>query len=148
MENIKIRYFYNGIGELKYQTEGSSGIDLIANENRDILSNETCLIKTGLYIIIPYGYEGQVRLRSSIALYGLMLGNGVGTIDSDYRGEVKVMLYNKTMCNYFIEEGKRIAQLIVAPIVKANLIDLKTMENFKTYSPTIRGIGGIGSTGV
>jgi dUTP pyrophosphatase len=100
------------------------------------------LVPTGLCVAVPEGYEGQVRGRSGLALRrGLGLANGVGTIDCDYRGEIKVILVNWSHEPQTIEPGARIAQFVLAPVARAELIDVPEL------SGTIRGAGGFGHTG-
>jgi len=128
-----------------YQTNGSSGADLKAdvNETLTIPPGERVLIPTGLFLQIPEGYEAQVRPRSGLAAKkGVTVLNTPGTIDSDYRGEVKVILINLGQDAFTITRGQRIAQIIVTPVVRARFI---TKEK---VSETVRGKGGFGSTGV
>ena len=126
-----------------YQTQGSSGIDLYAaiNKNIQVSSFSREAIPTGLCFEIPYGYEGQIRPRS-----GLFLKNGImplfGTIDSDFRGEVKILIINLSKDSFEITIGMRIGQLIFNKIEKAKLILSKTLTTTK------RGEKGFGSTGV
>ena len=98
-----------------YKTSGSSGIDLYANIENSIILNplEPTLIPTGIYVSIPEGYEGQIRARSGLALkHGITLANGIGTIDSDYRGEIGIILVNLSKKEYIVNKGDRIAQLV------------------------------------
>ena len=128
----------------KYATEDSAGMDLSSASQETVLlkPNETKLIPTNLIIEIPKGYEGQVRPRSGLALkHGITVLNSPGTIDADYRGEVKVLLINHSNEDFEIKYGERIAQLIIAKYEKA---ELKITENL---SETDRGTGGYGSTG-
>lgn len=135
---------YEGLEFPKYMTEGSSGLDLLAavSQSLQILPGERKLIPTGLQIGLPDGFEAQVRPRSGLALKdGIMLPNAPGTIDSDYRGEIQVILYNAGTQPFNVQRGMRIAQLVISPVVKAqlNLVD--------TLDPTTRGAGGFGHTG-
>ncbi|OLS01771.1 dUTP diphosphatase [Tissierella creatinophila] len=128
-----------------YKTDGSSGMDLQANIEAaiELKPLERVLVPTGLFISIPKGYEGQIRGRSGLALkYGIGLANGIGTIDSDYRGEIKVILVNMSNENYIINKGDRIAQFILSKYEK---IEFKEVENLKK---TTRGDGGFGHTGI
>jgi dUTP pyrophosphatase len=128
-----------------YATAGSAGMDLQANIPAPIVLRplERCLIPTGLFLEIPEGYEAQVRPRSGLALRkGLTILNAPGTIDSDYRGEVGVILVNLSSEEVVIEPGDRIAQLVVARYEK---VEWKELEEL---SFTERGSGGFGSTGV
>lgn len=128
----------------KYKTEGSAGLDLKANISESIEINplERKLIPTGIYISIPKGYEGQIRGRSGLALnHGITLANGIGTIDSDYRGELKVILINLSKETYIINKGDRIAQLVFIKHEIAQLIEVEELDN------TERGSGGFGHSG-
>jgi dUTP pyrophosphatase len=129
-----------------YQSAGAAGMDLVAAVPEDapmeLPSGARKLVPTGLVLQIPEGYEVQVRPRSGLAIrHGITLLNSPGTIDSDYRGEVMVMLINLGAEPVTIERGERIAQIIVAPVVQATLVEVKTV------SETERGAGGFGSTG-
>lgn len=129
----------------KYETSGSSGMDLLANveENVTIKSMERTLVPTGLFIEIPLGYEGQVRSRSGLSIKnGICLANGVGTIDSDYRGELKVPLINLSQEDFIVTKGLRIAQLIIARYEHVELVEVECIDNSN------RGTGGFGSTGL
>ena len=125
----------------KYMTEGASGMDLIANEDVVIAPHTWALVGTGLYLEIPEGYEGQIRPRSSLALkYGLTVLNAPGTIDSDYRGEIKVILINFGDKEISINMGDRIAQLVFAKVERVEFVP-RLGSSF-----TVRGDGGFGST--
>ena len=129
-----------------YATDGSAGMDLFAalpaGEERTLQSGERVLISTGLCLAIPRGYEGQVRPRSGLALrHGIALVNSPGTIDSDYRGVVQVLLVNLGQAPVTFRRGDRIAQLVVAPVIRAELLVVEHLED------TQRGSGGFGSTG-
>lgn len=129
----------------RYETEFSAGMDLRANttENVSLKPLERVLIKTGLFLEIPHGYEAQVRPRSGLALKkGLTVLNTPGTIDADYRGEVGVILVNLSNEIVNIEPGERIAQIVFARVEQADLIEVETL------SETSRGAGGFGSTGI
>ena len=128
-----------------YETFGSAGMDLPAAIKETIVlqSLERTAIPTGLQIAISDGFEGQVRPRSGLAFrYGLTVTNAPGTIDSDYRGELKVLLVNLGSDPITIERGMRIAQLVIAPAVQASVSEVATLDE------TDRGAGGFGSTGV
>lgn len=130
----------------EYQTEHAAGMDLIAalaeEEMIFLAMGERLLVPTGLAIEIPPGFEGQIRPRSGIALtYGVTVLNSPGTIDADYRGEIKVMLVNLGLETFTIERGTRIAQLIVAPVSRASFEVVTELED------SARGGGGFGSTG-
>jgi len=126
-----------------YTTEWASGMDLRANEALELAPMERRAIATGIRIAIPEGYEGQVRPRSGLALkQGVSIPNAPGTIDSDYRGEVKVILVNLGTSPVNIARGDRIAQLVICPVVRAELLVQSDLP------VTVRGAGGFGSTGV
>jgi dUTP pyrophosphatase len=129
-----------------YQTEQAAGLDLAAaiaeGEGLTVKPGGRVLVPTGLVLELPVGYEGQVRPRSGLALrHGVTVLNSPGTIDADYRGEVSVLLINLGPEPVMIHRGDRIAQLIIAPVVRANLVAAVTV------SETVRGAGGFGSTG-
>ncbi|MDR0747926.1 MAG: dUTP diphosphatase [Helicobacteraceae bacterium] len=127
----------------KYQTEEAAGFDLHALEDAEIAAGERALVRTGLAVAVPRGYELQVRPRSSLALkYGVTVLNTPGTVDSDYRGELLVILINLGRETYKINGGDRIAQAIVKTVEKVDLIEAREL------SDTMRGDGGFGSTGV
>lgn len=129
----------------EYKTKGSSGIDLYANLDNPVTINqfERALIPTGIYVSIPEGYEGQIRARSGLALkHGITLANGVGTIDSDYRGEIKIILINLGNEPFVIEKGDRIGQLV---ILKYERVKLKLVDKL---DETKRGKKGFGHTGI
>lgn len=128
----------------KYMTEGSSGLDLCADVDDFITINpqEVVSIPTGLRLEIPQGYEGQVRPRSGLAAkFGVTVINTPGTIDSDYRGEVKVLLINMSKLPFIVHRGDRIAQIVFSPIMRAEL------EFYEQLVETKRGEGGFGHTG-
>lgn len=128
----------------EYQTSQSAGLDLRANIDEPITlgSLERKLVGTGLFIELPEGFEAQIRPRSGLAFkYGLTVLNSPGTVDADYRGEIKVLLVNLSKEPFTIEDGERIAQMIVA---KHEQISWNLVESL---SDTERGAGGYGSTG-
>ncbi|WP_394906632.1 dUTP diphosphatase [uncultured Mesonia sp.] len=128
----------------QYATQGAAGMDLRANlEDKVILGPlERTLIKTGLYIELPIGYEAQVRPRSGLALKkGITVLNSPGTIDADYRGEIGIILVNLSQESFVIEDGERIAQMVIAQHEQANLKEVSVLEESQ------RGAGGFGSTG-
>ena len=128
----------------KYETLGSSGMDIAASikENIEINPGEKSIIPTGLILSIPKGFEIQIRPRSGLAAEkGISVLNTPGTIDADYRGEIKVILINLGKENFIVENGLRIAQMVVCPIVQANFEEVKDLDK------TTRGEGGFGSTG-
>ncbi|MDY0234479.1 MAG: dUTP diphosphatase [Gudongella sp.] len=142
---MKVRVVNNGSYKLpEYKTSGSSGVDLMANVDAPVVlkSLDRYLVPTGLFIEVPVGYEAQVRGRSGLAINnGISLANGIGTIDSDYRGEIKVILINLGKEEFIINPGDRIAQLV---LIKCEKIDFYQVENL---DETVRGTGGFGHTG-
>lgn len=127
-----------------YQTDGAAGMDLCALTNEPITLKplERKLIPTGLKMELPKGYEAQVRPRSGMSIkHGITLVNCVGTIDEDYRGEICIPIVNPSTENFTINNGDRIAQMIIAPVTKANIEIVTELSN------TQRGEGGFGSTG-
>ncbi len=128
-----------------YETNASAGMDLRANLQEPIILKplERALIPTGLFLALPVGFEAQVRPRSGLAIKkGITVLNTPGTIDSDYRGEVKVILVNLSNEEFKVEDGERIAQMIIAAHQKAEWIEVKEL------STTERAAGGFGHTGV
>lgn len=140
---VKIR---TASGQLPfYETEGSAGMDLRAmlEEPVTIEPGKRMLVPTGLFIELPVGYEAQIRARSGLAIKnGIGLVNGIGTIDSDYRGEIKVILINWGEEDFVIENGDRIAQMVIAKYERVE------WEKTDELSETERGTGGFGHTGV
>ena len=128
-----------------YETEYSAGMDIRAflSEDIEIKSLQRTLISTGLYIAVPKGHEVQIRPRSGLAIKnGISVLNAPGTIDADYRGEVKVILINLSDQPFIIRSGDRIAQMIVAPFTTAEWKETESLDE------TIRGAGGFGHTGL
>lgn len=128
----------------KYETSASAGMDLRANLDQPIELQplERKIIPTGLFIELPNGYEAQIRPRSGLAFkHGITVLNSPGTIDSDYRGELKIILINLSNSNFVISDGERIAQMIIASHIQANLIEVDVLTDTK------RGAGGFGHTG-
>lgn len=128
----------------EYKTEGSAGMDLTANLEEPIIlkSLERKLIPTGLFLELPVGYEAQVRPRSGLAFKnGITVLNTPGTIDADYRGEIGVILVNLSQDEFVVQDGERIAQLVIAKHEVANWIQVEELDE------TSRGAGGFGSTG-
>jgi dUTP pyrophosphatase len=128
-----------------YETEASAGMDLRANLEQAVILKPLgrAIIKTGLFIELPIGLEAQVRPRSGLAAkHGITVLNAPGTIDADYRGEIGVILVNLSSNDFTIENGERIAQLVIAKHERA------TWQPVQDLSETARGIGGFGSTGV
>jgi dUTP pyrophosphatase len=128
-----------------YATAGAAGMDLLAAIDKDLtlLPMERALVPTGIRIAVPSGYEAQIRPRSGLALkYGLALVNSPGTIDSDYRGPIKVIIINLGSEAVVIQRGDRIAQMVISPVAQARLIEAESLPE------TERGEGGFGHTGV
>lgn len=128
----------------KYETEGSAGMDLSANIDQALVLKplERMLIPTGLYISLPQGYEGQIRARSGLSYkHGITVTNGIGTIDSDYRGEICVNLVNISNQDYTISPGDRVAQLVISRYERVSLVEVEELDD------TNRSSGGFGHTG-
>lgn len=144
--NVKVKVINDGNHDLpEYETDGASGIDLKASIATPMALKplERALVPTGLFMSIPKGYEGQIRGRSGLALKnGITLANGVGTIDSDYRGEIKVILINLGDKEFIINDGDRIAQFILTQYEK---VEFELVDNLDL---TDRDSGGFGHTGI
>ena len=143
MVKLLIKKLHKNIILPEYKTDGSSGMDLMANVEQTvkILPGEKKIISTGIMVAIPEQYEIQIRPRSGLAAKnGISVLNTPGTIDSDYRGEIKVILINLGKDIFQINKNDRIAQMIVCPIIK---VELKEVESLPE---TVRGEGGFGST--
>jgi dUTP pyrophosphatase len=128
-----------------YETDASAGMDLRANLDTPVVlkSLERFLVPTGLFIELPVGFEAQIRPRSGLAIKkGITLLNSPGTIDADYRGEIKIILVNLSNDEFIINDGERIAQMIISKVEKAEWIAVEILEE------TIRGAGGFGHTGI
>ena len=126
-----------------YATDGAAGMDVVAAEDVDLAPGARHAIATGFALAIPHGFEVQVRPRSGLALkFGITCLNTPGTIDSDYRGEVKVILANLGSEPFAVRRGDRIAQLVPAPVQRANFLEVTHLDE------TERGAGGFGSTGI
>ena len=135
-----------GLSVPAYQTNDAAGLDLMAavpeNEPLTLAPGQYALVPTGLAIALPPGYEAQVRPRSGLAAkHGVTVLNSPGTIDADYRGEIKVILINHGQTAFVVKRGERIAQMVIAPMVQAALVPVAAL------SATDRGAGGFGSTG-
>jgi dUTP pyrophosphatase len=125
-----------------YQTTGAAGMDVRAAEDRTVQPGETALIPTGFTIAVPHGFEAQLRPRSGLALkHGITLLNSPGTVDSDYRGPVGVILTNLGNAPFFIHRGDRIAQMVICKVERAHWTEVKILDD------TERGEGGFGSSG-
>jgi len=145
MTKILIKRLSKNIPLPKYETEGSSGMDLAANVSQlvEIQPRETAIIPTGIAVSLPKNYEIQIRPRSGLAAKnGISVLNTPGTIDADYRGELKVILINLSEKIFKVEKGLRIAQMVLCPVTKAVLKEVDELEK------TERGSDGFGSTGI
>lgn len=126
----------------EYKSKGASGFDLVSIRSLWLHPKKTVIVPTGLFLELPEGYELQVRARSGFTVKNdIIVKNGIGTIDSDYRGEIGVILYNIGKRSVYIEKGERIAQGVIVPIVRA------IFEHVKEVKSTERGRNGYGSTG-
>ena len=144
MVKILVKKFDKNIKLPTYKTSGSSGMDLVAYIKNKITINpgKTAMIPTGIAIAIPKNYEIQIRPRSGLAAKkGISVLNTPGTVDADYRGEIKIILINLSKKLFVVKSGDRIAQMILCPIAKGKLKEVKELPR------TIRGQGGFGSTG-
>lgn len=146
MNKIKIRIINKSKSSLPtYQTEGAAGMDLYANLDEPVIieKGKIKLIPTGLFIALPLGYEAQIRSRSGMTLkHGIVVANGIGTIDCDYRGEIQIILINLGEKDYTINPGERIAQMVINQYSKA------VFEEVEVLDDTLRGEGGFGHSGV
>jgi dUTP pyrophosphatase len=145
MTEILIKRLSKNVTLPRYETEDSSGLDLAANIDKQIkiLPGKSEIIPTGLAVAIPKNFEIQIRPRSGLAAKNqVSVLNTPGTIDADYRGEIKVILINLSDKVFVVEKGLRIAQMVLCPVVKATLREVTKLEN------TERGSGGFGSTGI
>ena len=144
MTKILIKRLAKNVSLPKYETNGSSGMDLAANivKSIDINPGKTAIIPTGLAVSIPNGFEIQIRPRSGLAAkMNITVLNTPGTIDADYRGEIKIILINLSKECFTINKNDRIAQMVICPVVKVSL------EEVEELPKSFRGTGGFGSTG-
>ncbi len=127
-----------------YATEGSAGADLRSSSREDVTIEpmDRALIPAGFFLGLPEGFEAQVRSRSGLAVKGIVVANSPGTIDSDYRGEIKVILMNFSREPFTVRHGDRIAQMVIAPVSRASFYVVSSLAE------TARGEGGFGSTGI
>lgn len=146
MPNVRVKIINTSTNELPaYATSGSAGMDIRANLESPVVLQplERQLIPTGLFIELPEGHEAQVRPRSGLAIkQGITCLNSPGTVDADYRGELKVILINLSNTVQTVRHGDRIAQMIIAQVERADLIEVEALNE------TARGNGGFGHTGV
>ena len=144
MVKILVKKFDKNIKLPAYKTSGSSGMDLMAYIKNKITINpgKIALIPTGIALAIPENYEIQIRPRSGLAAKkGISVLNTPGTVDSDYRGEIKIILINLSRKSFIVKLGDRVAQMIICPVAKGKLQEVKNLPR------TVRGKGGFGSTG-
>ena len=144
MTEILIKRLSKNINLPKYETDGSSGMDLAANIEKKIIiePGKTSIIPTGISVSLPKNFEIQIRPRSGLAAKNqISVLNTPGTVDADYRGEIKVIIINLGKKSFIVEKGTRIAQMVVCPIVKAKIKEVDSLEK------TTRGSRGFGSTG-
>lgn len=140
--NVRFKRLHPDAVIPQYQSAGASGMDLVSIEYTGIEPNSRDLVRTGLAVAIPEGFEGQIRPRSGLALkHGLTVLNAPGTIDSDYRGEIGIILASVSGETIEIAKGERIAQLVIAPVAHADVHEVEALPE------TPRGEGGFGSTG-
>lgn len=144
MITVAIRRLANGV-DLPlpaYETAGAAGMDLRAAEPVSLKPGARCLMPTGLAIALPVGFEAQVRPRSGLAVkHGVTVLNAPGTIDCDYRGEIKVPLINLGQEDFIVARGDRIAQMVIAPVTRIDWSEVELLDE------TARGAGGFGSSG-
>jgi dUTP pyrophosphatase len=139
---VKIMQLHEHATRPKYQTPGSAGVDLHACEDCEVWTGSEAIVPTGIAMEIPLGYEGQIRPRSGLAAKNMItVLNSPGTIDSDYRGEIKVILVNHGDGIFKVKRGDRIAQMVFTPVVRAEFEEAIRLDS------TERGAGGFGSTG-
>jgi|TARA_B110000438_G_scaffold215898_1_gene208344 dUTP pyrophosphatase len=144
MVKILVKKLYKNVTLPIYKTSGSSGMDLVAHIKKKIIikPGKVAIVQTGIAVAIPKSYEIQIRPRSGLAAKNnISVLNTPGTIDSDYRGEIKIILINLSKKKFIVKSGDRIAQMILCPIVKGNLMEVKNLPK------TVRGKKGFGSTG-
>jgi dUTP pyrophosphatase len=141
MVSVKVRKLYEWSKIPVFKTEGAAGADLFCCEPKLVKPGQGELIGTGIALEIPPGYEGQVRTRSGMAAAGRFVVNSPGTIDCDYRGEVKVIIHNLSNEPLYVNAGDRIAQLVIKPTLRVEFVEATSLGS------TERGEGGFGSTG-
>lgn len=145
--DVLIKFLENGkeLGVPFYTTKGSAGLDLRAavTENVIVRPGDRCLIPTGFIMAIPEGFEGQIRPRSGLAYkHGITVLNTPGTVDSDYRGELKILLINLGDEDFVVERGLRVAQLVIQKYEQVSFVEVDSLDE------TVRSCGGYGSTGI
>ena len=144
MVKILVKKFDKNVKLPTYKTSGSSGMDLMAHikNKKTINPGKTLIIPTGIAVMVPKNYEIQIRPRSGLAAKkGISILNTPGTVDSDYRGEIKIILINFSKKSFIVKSGDRIAQMVLCPVAKGKIKEVKNLPR------TVRGKGGFGSTG-
>jgi len=144
MVKILVKKFDKNVKLPTYKTSGSSGMDLMAHikNKKNINPGKTLIIPTGIAVTVPKNYEIQIRPRSGLAAKkGISILNTPGTVDSDYRGEIKIILINFSKKSFIVKSGDRIAQMVLCPVAKGKIKEVKNLPR------TVRGKGGFGSTG-
>ena len=143
---VKILQLDKELSLPKYETDGSAGMDLYSTKNTWIIPGQISIISTGIAISLPKGYEAQIRPRSGLAAkHGITVVNAPGTIDSDYRGEIKIILTNLSRQQHQVLRGNRIAQMVINRVEQINWLPVKTGLDLEQSE---RGSGGFGSTGL
>ena len=143
---VKILQLDKDLSLPKYETDGSAGMDLYSTKNTWIIPGQISIISTGIAISLPKGYEAQIRPRSGLAAkHGITVVNAPGTIDSDYRGEIKIILTNLSRQQHQVLRGNRIAQMVINRVEQINWLPVETGLDLEQSE---RGSGGFGSTGL
>ena len=143
---VKILQLDKELSLPKYETDGSAGMDLYSTKNTWIIPGQISIISTGIAISLAKGYEAQIRPRSGLAAkYGITVVNAPGTIDSDYRGEIKIILTNLSRQQHQVLRGNRIAQMVINRVEQINWLPVETGLDLEQSE---RGSGGFGSTGL
>lgn len=141
--NVKFMKLHPNAMIPEYKTAGASGMDLVSVETYTIAPGETCVVSTGLAMVLPKNHEGQVRPRSGLAAKNnVTVLNTPGTIDEDYRGEIKVIMINHGKQEFIVNAGDRIAQMVIQKVERFGIIEVDSLDQ------TDRGAGGLGSTGI
>ncbi len=144
MYDLKIKLLYENSKMPEFANEGDAGIDIFSVEEKCVKPGESKLIKTGISLELPKNTEVQIRPKSGLALnYGITVLNSPGTIDEGYRGEIKIILINHSKNDFIVKEGMKIAQMVLKPIYKVNIIKVDEINN-----ETQRGEKGFGSSGI
>jgi dUTP pyrophosphatase len=148
MDKIQLKiYNKSKMPNPEYQTSGAAAFDIYCSETVDIPPLTTLALPTGLHFIVPVGYEAQLRLRSSAGAKGLLMPNAPGTIDSDYRGQIQILIRNITSDKITVVGGERIAQCLVKEAPQVVIENIPENEFYTLANKTLRSDGGFGSTG-